>query len=123
MFRNAGFTPASIEPAARAGIECACCEVCNYPGGGEPLNSEPPYLDMYICDVCHRTYHWTCMRELGCYTNQQRQDIDKNNYWACPACALLNEDENLNRESNSLSKELVHIAWEPSWEPEYTKET
>eukprot|EP00983_Pelagomonas_calceolata_P012303 393582-Pelagomonas_calceolata.AAC.1 len=106
MFKNAGFTPASIEPAAQAGIECARCEICNYPGGKEPLNSESPYLDMYICDVCHRTYHWTCMRGLGCYTNEQRQDIDNNNYWACPACAHLNEDEKLSRESNSLSKEL-----------------
>eukprot|EP00983_Pelagomonas_calceolata_P055358 1144122-Pelagomonas_calceolata.AAC.2 len=83
MFKNAGFTPASIESAARAGIECACCEVCNYPGGKEPLNFEPPYLDMYICDVCHRSYHWMCMRELGYYTNEQRQD--NNQYWACPA--------------------------------------
>eukprot|EP00983_Pelagomonas_calceolata_P019260 605674-Pelagomonas_calceolata.AAC.1 len=36
---------------------------------------------MYICDVCRRTYHWTCMRELGCYTNEQKQD--NNDYWAC----------------------------------------
>eukprot|EP00983_Pelagomonas_calceolata_P074887 1152752-Pelagomonas_calceolata.AAC.1 len=35
MFRTTGFTPVSIEPAARAGIECACCEICNYPGGKE----------------------------------------------------------------------------------------
>eukprot|EP00983_Pelagomonas_calceolata_P014532 462032-Pelagomonas_calceolata.AAC.1 len=63
------------------------------------------------------------MRELGCYTNEQRQDIDNNNYWARPACAYLNGDEKLNRESNSLSKELVRIACEPSWEPEYNKGT
>eukprot|EP00983_Pelagomonas_calceolata_P058384 1145464-Pelagomonas_calceolata.AAC.1 len=56
MIKNARFTPASIEPAARAEIECACCEICNFPGGKEPLKSEPPYLDMYICDVCHWTY-------------------------------------------------------------------
>eukprot|EP00983_Pelagomonas_calceolata_P050808 1142145-Pelagomonas_calceolata.AAC.2 len=89
IFKNAGFTPASIEPAARAEIEYACCEVCDYPGGKESLNSEPPYLYMYLCDVCHRTYSWKCMRALGCYTNGQRQDIDNNNYWACPACAHL----------------------------------
>eukprot|EP00983_Pelagomonas_calceolata_P047675 1140750-Pelagomonas_calceolata.AAC.5 len=53
MFRTAGFTPAKIKPAARAEIECVCCEVCNYSRGKEPLSSEPIYPDMYICDVCH----------------------------------------------------------------------
>eukprot|EP00983_Pelagomonas_calceolata_P033741 1057380-Pelagomonas_calceolata.AAC.1 len=48
MLRNTGFMPASIEPATRAEIECARCEICNYPGGKEPLKSEPPHLDMYI---------------------------------------------------------------------------
>eukprot|EP00983_Pelagomonas_calceolata_P001009 35198-Pelagomonas_calceolata.AAC.1 len=43
-FKNAGFTPASIEPAARAEIKCACCEICKYPGGKEFLNSEPLIL-------------------------------------------------------------------------------
>eukprot|EP00983_Pelagomonas_calceolata_P012304 393583-Pelagomonas_calceolata.AAC.1 len=93
MFKNAGFTPASIESSVRTRIKCACCEVCNYTGGKEPLNSEPSYLVMYICDVCRRTYHWMCMRELRCYTNEQRQDVDNNNYWACPDCAHLNGDE------------------------------
>eukprot|EP00983_Pelagomonas_calceolata_P083346 1156139-Pelagomonas_calceolata.AAC.11 len=54
MFRNAGFTSASIEPATRAEIDCACCDICNCLGGKEPLKSEPFYPDMYICDVCHR---------------------------------------------------------------------
>eukprot|EP00983_Pelagomonas_calceolata_P019183 603596-Pelagomonas_calceolata.AAC.1 len=77
---------------------------------------------MFICDVCHRTYHWTCIKELGCYTNEKRQDIDNNRYWACPACAHLKGDENT-IENQTFSKELVHIAWEPSWEPEDVKET
>eukprot|EP00983_Pelagomonas_calceolata_P035327 1104793-Pelagomonas_calceolata.AAC.3 len=104
---NTGFTPASIEPATRAGIECACCEICNYPGSKQPLNSEPDFkggplnsrckgkernIEMYICDVCHQKHHWTCVRELKCYTNEQRQDIDIDYYWACPACAHLNGD-------------------------------
>eukprot|EP00983_Pelagomonas_calceolata_P043413 1138883-Pelagomonas_calceolata.AAC.3 len=48
MFKHAGFTPASIDSAAQAGIECACCEICNYPGGKESLYSEPPYLEIYM---------------------------------------------------------------------------
>eukprot|EP00983_Pelagomonas_calceolata_P073611 1152188-Pelagomonas_calceolata.AAC.1 len=63
------------------------------------------------------------MRELGCYTNEQRQVKDNNNYWACPACAHLNDDEKLNRESSSFSKQFVCIAWEPNWEPEDTRES
>eukprot|EP00983_Pelagomonas_calceolata_P012775 408589-Pelagomonas_calceolata.AAC.1 len=127
MFKRAGFTPASNKPAALAEIEDACCEICNYNGGKESLNSEPPYPDMYICDVCHRTYHWSCMKEIGCYTDAQRQiflqkqEIDNNNYWACPACAPLSEDEKLIR-ANSFSNEVARIDWEPSWEPEDIKE-
>eukprot|EP00983_Pelagomonas_calceolata_P014187 453001-Pelagomonas_calceolata.AAC.3 len=37
-------------------------EESHHDGGYEPINSEPPYLDMYICNVCQRTYHWKCMK-------------------------------------------------------------
>eukprot|EP00983_Pelagomonas_calceolata_P121380 1160794-Pelagomonas_calceolata.AAC.2 len=66
FFKKAGFQPATTSTAARTDIECACCQICNYHGGYEPINSEPPYLDMYICGVCQRTYHWKCMKELVC---------------------------------------------------------
>jgi len=118
MFKRAQFTPVNTKTAARAEIECACCEICNYNGGKESINSEPPDPDMYICDVCHRTYHWSCMKEIGCYSDAQRQDIDNSNYWACPACKPLSKDEKLKRESNSFSNELIRVDWEPSWEPE-----
>eukprot|EP00967_Tisochrysis_lutea_P101421 scaffold152169_cov15-Tisochrysis_lutea.AAC.1 len=36
--RTAGFAPAKNKPAAPAEIKCACCEVCNYSGGKEPLS-------------------------------------------------------------------------------------
>jgi len=58
------------------------------------------------------------MKEIGCYSDAQRQDIDNSNYWACPACKPLSKDEKLKRESNSFSNELIRIDWEPSWEPE-----
>eukprot|EP00983_Pelagomonas_calceolata_P045892 1139913-Pelagomonas_calceolata.AAC.3 len=69
LFKKYGFQPASICTAARTDIECACCQVCNYPGGLEPVNSEPPNLDMYVCKAC--------LRELGCYTDEQRQEVQK----------------------------------------------
>eukprot|EP00983_Pelagomonas_calceolata_P005702 187670-Pelagomonas_calceolata.AAC.1 len=45
FFKKAGFQPASICTAARTNIECACHQISN-PGSLEPVNSEPPYLDM-----------------------------------------------------------------------------
>eukprot|EP00983_Pelagomonas_calceolata_P064537 1148171-Pelagomonas_calceolata.AAC.2 len=106
FFKNAGFSPASICTAAHTNIECACCHMCNYPGGLEPINLEPTYLDMYICDVCQRTYHWTCLTKLGCYTDEQRQEVHIAENWACPACASLNNEDNLNREANSREEIL-----------------
>eukprot|EP00983_Pelagomonas_calceolata_P022915 720496-Pelagomonas_calceolata.AAC.1 len=56
FFKKAGFQPATTSTTARTDIECAC-QICNYHGSYEPINSEPPYLDMYICDVYQRTYY------------------------------------------------------------------
>eukprot|EP00983_Pelagomonas_calceolata_P004682 153203-Pelagomonas_calceolata.AAC.1 len=98
FFKKAGLQPATTTIAARTDIECACCQICNYPGAYEPIKSEPPYPDMYICDVFQRTYHWKCMKELGCYTDGQRQEIDTADTWACPACAGLNNAQRLDRE-------------------------
>eukprot|EP00983_Pelagomonas_calceolata_P081198 1155471-Pelagomonas_calceolata.AAC.2 len=84
LFMKTGLQPAATSTAARPDIECACCRICNYPGGFEPINSEPPYLDMYSCDVCQQTYHWKCMKELGCNTDGQMQEIDAVNTWAVP---------------------------------------
>eukprot|EP00983_Pelagomonas_calceolata_P004333 140795-Pelagomonas_calceolata.AAC.1 len=53
-------------------MECACCQICNNHYGYESVNSGPPYPDMYVCGVCERTHHWKCMRELGCYNDEQR---------------------------------------------------
>eukprot|EP00983_Pelagomonas_calceolata_P084182 1156309-Pelagomonas_calceolata.AAC.12 len=76
--------------------------------------SFPAPMNVYLFCVNPRPLPCGCL---------QRQDVDNNNnHWACPACAHLNEDEKHNRESSSHSKELVRIAWEPSWEPEDTKE-
>eukprot|EP00983_Pelagomonas_calceolata_P079049 1154513-Pelagomonas_calceolata.AAC.4 len=77
---------------------------------------------MYICDVCHQTYHWTCTQEFGCYTDEQRRDIDNNDYWACPACAHLKEMKNTIENQALPVKNFVRVAWEPSWEPEDIKE-
>eukprot|EP00983_Pelagomonas_calceolata_P008381 274004-Pelagomonas_calceolata.AAC.1 len=97
-------------------IECACCQICNYHGGLEPINTEPPFLDMYVCDVCERTYHWKCMRELGCYNDDQRQEVSAAEAGACPACASLSNEDKINRARKS-KEELLEVCWLPSWEP------
>eukprot|EP00983_Pelagomonas_calceolata_P078785 1154372-Pelagomonas_calceolata.AAC.2 len=92
FFKKSGLQPATPSTAARTDIDCACCQMCNYHGGYKPMNSEPLYLHMYICDVCQRMYPWKCrMKELGCYTDGQRQEVNAADTWACPACAGLND--------------------------------
>eukprot|EP00983_Pelagomonas_calceolata_P127417 1161401-Pelagomonas_calceolata.AAC.17 len=103
--------------AAHTDIECACCQIGNYPGGYEPVESEPLYLDMFICDAYQQMYHWKCMKELGCYTDGQRQETD-----AADTCAGLNIAQKIERECHSKG-EFIRVTWMPSWEPEERKET
>eukprot|EP00983_Pelagomonas_calceolata_P057871 1145251-Pelagomonas_calceolata.AAC.8 len=63
LFMKAGLQPASTSTAARTGVKCACCKICKKEkklatttGGHELTNFESPYLGMYICDICQRTY-------------------------------------------------------------------
>jgi len=48
---------------------------------------------MYICDVCNRTYHWQCLLKTSCCNTTEREAIDANDLWACPACINLNQNE------------------------------
>ena len=78
---------------------------------------------MYVCDICNRTYHWICLEKLGCYNASHREEVDKNDDWACPACAHLNDEQKDRRQSESCDKELLKVTWKPTWEPEETKDT
>eukprot|EP00983_Pelagomonas_calceolata_P009062 294611-Pelagomonas_calceolata.AAC.1 len=82
FFEKAGFQPASTCTSVCTHMECASCQICNYPRGPEPMNSEPPYLNMYVYDVCQRTYQWKCLTKLGCYTDEQRQEVQLAETWA-----------------------------------------
>eukprot|EP00983_Pelagomonas_calceolata_P017425 546278-Pelagomonas_calceolata.AAC.1 len=106
IIKKAGFQPASICTASRTDIECACCQICNYHGGPEPINSEPPFFDMYVFDVCERSYHWKCMRELGCYLDDQRHEVNVAEVWACPACASLSNEDKINKAYKSKEELL-----------------
>ena len=48
---------------------------------------------MYICDVCNRTYHWKCLLKTSYCNATEREAIDANDSWACPACINLNQDK------------------------------
>ena len=60
-------------PAPRIVIACASCETCSYYLGLESLDLLPPFEDMYICDVCNRTYHWQCLLKTNCYNANERE--------------------------------------------------
>jgi len=32
-----------------------------------------------------------CLKSTVCYTERQREEVDKNDNWACPDCANLND--------------------------------
>jgi len=77
----------SITNLPRCCFEDASCETCCDPWTKEePLD---PTTDMHQCNTCHRTYHWQCLMDLGCYTDAQRDGIMANDDWACPACSHL----------------------------------
>jgi len=52
-----------------------------------------------------------------------REEVDKNENWACPGCAHLYDEQKHKRCSESIIKELIHVTWEPTREPEELKDT
>ena len=83
--------PKSSKTIARSQIKCASCEFCSYHLGLESPDLSPPFKDMYICDVCNRTYHWQCLLKTSFCNATEREAIDANDSWACPACINLNQ--------------------------------
>jgi hypothetical protein len=107
---------------ARTDFTDASCEVCCDPGTFEDLEEGQPTTDLYQCAVCNRTYHWRCLKQLGCYSEDQRAELDADDNWSCPACKDLNEQEQEDRRNGS-NHELVRVTWSPTWEPTELMET
>jgi hypothetical protein len=97
LFKSVGLVPKSSKTIAQSQIKCASCEICSYHLGLEPPDLSPPFKDMYICDVCNRTYHWQCLLITSCCNATEREAIDANDSWACPACINLNQNEKESR--------------------------
>jgi len=57
LFKSVGLVPKSSKTVARSQIKCASCEICSYHLGLKCPDLSPPFKDMYICDVCNRTYY------------------------------------------------------------------
>jgi len=93
LFISAGLVPKSSKTIAWSQIKYASCESCSYHLGLESPDLFPPFKDLYICDVCNRTYHWQCLLETSCCNATERESIDANDSWACPACINLNQNE------------------------------
>ena len=96
-YKSVGLVPKSSKTIAWSQIKCASCEICSYHLGLESPDLSPPFKDMYICDVCNRTYHWQCLLKTSCCNATEREAIDANDSWACPACINLNQNEKESR--------------------------
>ena len=90
--------------------------------GLESPDLSPPFKDMYICDVCNRTYHWQCLLKTSCCNATEREAIDANDSWACPACIILNQNEKESR-IHFQKRESVEVSWNPTWEPKELQNT
>ena len=123
LFRSVGLVPKSSKTIAQSQIKCASCENCSYRLGLESPDLSPPFKDMYICDVCIRTYHWKCLLKTSCCNATEREAIDANDSWACPACINLNQNEKESRILYSQKREIVKVSWDSTWEPEELQNT
>ena len=85
--------------------------------GLESPDLSPPFKDLYICDVCNRIYQWQCLLKTSCCNTTEREAIDANDSWACPACIILNQNEKESR-IHFQKREIVEVSWNPTWEPE-----
>jgi len=59
---------------------------------------------MCICEVCNWTYHWLCLKNTGCYTEGQREEVEKKDNWACLGCAHLKDEQKQKDALNPLTK-------------------
>jgi hypothetical protein len=62
------------------------------------------------------------LAKTSCCNATEREAIDANDSWACPACINLNQIE---KESRILfqKREIVEVSWNPTWEPEELQNT
>jgi hypothetical protein len=76
-------------------VEDAGCKICCDSGTREEHTEQGnlPTTDMYQCSVRNRTYHWSCLKQLQCYKEEDRINIDAQSDWSCPACHDLSLDE------------------------------
>ena len=114
LFKSVGLVPKSSKTIARSQIKCASCEICSYHLGLESPDLSPPFKEMYICDVCNRTYHWQCLFKTSCCNATEREAIDANDSWACQL------EPKWKEKSYPLLSEIkiVEVSWNPTWEPE-----
>jgi len=77
---------------------------------------------MIVCSTCCRTYHWSCLCSgLNCYTEQQRDAVNADENWDCPASKGLDTQSKearlaQARSAHTTKSELVRVEWKPSWE-------
>ena len=63
-----------------------------------------------------RSYLWSCLKQLQCYKEEDRSNMDAQSDWSCPACHDLSLDDKEAR-SHASHHELLKVTWSPTWEP------
>ena len=81
LFESVELVPKSSKTIARSQNKCASCEICSYHLGLESPDLSPPFKDMYICDVCNRTYHWQCLLKTRCCNATERELLMPMIHW------------------------------------------
>jgi len=77
---------------------------------------------MYLPQICTNAAYataptiWSCLKQLQCYKEEDRNNIDAHSDWGCPACHDLSLDEKEAR-SHASQHEFLKVIWSPTWEP------
>ena len=109
----------STEPIARIDVEDAGCEICCDPGTREEHTEQGNLPTTHIYVPMQRMQphlHWSCLKQLQCYKEEDRSNMDAQSDWSCPACHDLSLDDKEAR-SHASHHELLKVTWSPTWEP------
>jgi hypothetical protein len=77
--------------------------------------------EIYLPQICINAAYataptWSCLKQLQCYKEEDRNNIDAHSDWSCPACHDLSLNEKEAR-SHASQHEMLKVTWSPTWEP------
>ena len=77
--------------------------------------------EIYLPQICINAAYataptWSCLKQLQCYKEEDRNNNDAQSDWSCPACHDLSLDDKVVR-LHASQHELLKVTWSPTWEP------